>query len=255
VAYFTEEMLKQLSRERAAIQSRYAELVLRYVSLRWESERAREYAIHGFCRRLGTLVHAIDQVYEALPPDQEEIPSREAVLTATIAIQAFVFNTFGCLENLAWIWVSARGVTRADGRELDPKTVGLWKRCRDVRRSFSHQFRAYLETRQDWFDHIENFRHALAHRIPLYIPPFIVRPENAAEYHRLEDESTAALRRRDLAEYEGLQSEQKTLARFRPWMTHSHFENAPAVVFHAQLLADYSTVDEFGRTLLQELDT
>jgi len=37
-------------------------------------------------------------------------------------------------------------------------------------------------------------------------------------------------------------------------MTHSLFEQSPSVVFHGQLLADYNTVDEFGRKMLAELD-
>jgi len=36
-------------------------------------------------------------------------------------------------------------------------------------------------------------------------------------------------------------------------MTHSQFEKAPSVIFHSQLAADYVTIDEFGRTMLEEL--
>ncbi len=49
------------------------------------------------------LVRAIDQVYEVLPPEKEYIPEHNEVMGATIAIQSFVLNTFGCLDNLAWI--------------------------------------------------------------------------------------------------------------------------------------------------------
>jgi len=58
----------------------------------------------------------------------------------------------------------------------------------------------------------------------------------------------------NVEEYDRLQLEQKKLGRFRPWMTHSQFEKAPSIVFHPQMLADYATVDEFGRTMLEELD-
>jgi hypothetical protein len=73
------------------------------------------------------------------------------------------------------------------------------------------------------------------------------------EFNRLERASGEALQRADFPEYDRLQSEQKKLGEFRPWMTHSQFESAPSVVFHSQLLVDYVTLDEFGRTMLEEL--
>jgi hypothetical protein len=253
-AYFSAENVAALNRGREEVQRQFAELRERYISRKFKSDRAREYAMHGFCRRLGTIVRAVDQVYEALPPEREDIPERDEVVDATIAIQSFVLNTFGCLDNLAWIWVCEKNVKREDGTELDPKWVGLGKGYKQVRVSFSNEFRSYLESRQTWFDYIKSFRGSLAHRIPLYIPPYIVTPETVDEYNRLEQASGEALQRADFHEYDRLQSEQKKCGMFRPWMTHSRHEDAPAVVFHSQLLADYATIDEFGRTMLEELD-
>lgn len=218
------------------------------------NERAREFATHGFCRRLGHLVQAIDTVYAKLPPELDEIPDRERVVAAVIAIQSFVLNTFGCLDNLAWIWVCEKNVRKADGSALDPKWVGLGRQNRQVRRSFSREFCAYLDSRQEWFDNLKNFRDSLAHRIPLYIPPYVVTPNNLEEYNRLEVVMKDALRRADLESYARIELEQQRLAHFRPWMTHSRTENAPTVLFHVQLLQDYVTIDEFGRMMLEELE-
>jgi hypothetical protein len=63
-----------------------------------------------------------------------------------------------------------------------------------------------------------------------------------------------AFQKGDVEAYDRLCAEQEKLGRFRPWMTHSRFEEAPSVVFHTQMLSDYVTVDEFGRTMLEELD-
>jgi hypothetical protein len=253
-AYFSTEDIAKLDKGREEVHRQFAGLRQRYIARNYKIDRAREYALHGFSRRLGTLVHAIDRVFAILPPGRESIPERDEVLDATIAIQSFVLNTFGCLDNLAWIWVFEKGVKNEDGTELDLKRVGLGKGYKQVRRSFSKQFLAYLESRQEWFDHIQNFRDSLAHRIPLYIPPYVVTPKSVDEYNRLELASAEALQRADFEEYERLQSDQRKLGVFRPWMTHSQYEQAPSVVFHTQLLADYVTVDEFGRTMLEELD-
>ncbi|WP_162901315.1 hypothetical protein [Breoghania sp. L-A4] len=123
------------------------------------------------------MVRAIDVVFEKLPPELDTIPDRDTVVDATLMIQAFVLNAFGCLDNLAWIWVCEKPVLNARGKELGPLEVGLGPKRRDVRASFSKEFVAYLEKRQDWVDkHLKGFRDSLAHRIPLYIPPYIVSP-------------------------------------------------------------------------------
>jgi hypothetical protein len=61
------------------------------------------------------------------------------------------------------------------------------------------------------------------------------------------------MRARKFTEYDRLQEEQKKLGRFRPWITHSRIESANAIAFHPQLIADFNTVDEFGRKMLEEL--
>jgi hypothetical protein len=251
-AYFSAEEVAELNNGREQVHMQYADLRGRYISRKYKSDRAREYALHGFSRRLGTLVRAIDQVYEILPPEREDIPERDEVVDATIAIQSFVLNAFGCLDNLAWIWVYEKGVKGKDGTALDRKNVGLGNE--KVRRSFTHEFRAYVDSRQNWFENLKNFRDSLAHRIPLYIPPYVVTSETVDEYNRLEQASGEAVQRADFKEYDRLQSEQKKLGLFRPWMTHSPYEQAPSVVFHPQLVAYYATIDEFGRTMLEELD-
>jgi hypothetical protein len=252
--YFAPEVLVELQDGLDDVHLRFSELRDSYVSRRFNSERSREFALYGFCRRLGTLVRAIDQVFELLPPEREAIPDRDEVMDATIAIHAFVFNTFGCLDNLAWVWVCEKEVRNRDGTELSVKHVGLGRGNRQVRESLPQEFRDYLDTRQDWFDHQKAIRDSLVHRIPLYIPPYAVPAAAEEEYKRLEQASLEALVRREPGEYDRLQEEQKALAFFRPWLAHSPLERPGTMLFHPQLIADYRTVDEFGRMLLEQLD-
>ncbi len=252
--YFSAADIAALEQGRNEVQRQFAELRELYFLRTYQTERAREYASHGFCRRLDTLVHAINFVFELLPPGRVDIPDNDDVVAATICIQSFVFNALGCLDNLAWIWVHEKGLKGEDGKELKNDWVGLGPRYRYVRKSFSSEFRAYLKKRKEWFGHLTGFRDSLAHRIPLYIPPYIVGSESMDQYERLESDSFEALKRGDHQEYDRLRSEQKKLGHFRPWMTHSQFEKAPTAVFHWQLLQDYVTIDEFGREMLEELD-
>lgn len=249
---FTDVQIANLHEGRSSANRAFADLSSRYLMREYKSDQAAEHALHGFSRRLGTLIRAINIVFDLLPPELDSIPERDTVVDATIAIQSFVLNTFGCLDNLAWIWVCEKGVSKPDGRPLDAPSVSLGSKL--VRATFSVEFSVYLDSREDWFRGMKEFRDALAHRIPLYIPPFIITPDVADEYNRLERESEAAMRAGKFEEYDCLQKEQKKLGRFRPWMTHSRTENAASIVFHPQLLADFNTVSEFGKKMMEELN-
>lgn len=252
--YFIQQDIDKLYASRRDMHRTSADLREHFLVRSFASERGREFAYHGFCRRLSYMVRAVDAVYERLPPDIEIIPERQSVVDATIAIHSFVLNAFGCLDNLAWIWVCEKPVLDSKGIELSPLRVGLGPKCGDVRASFSAEFIEYLNSRQEWVEHLKGFRDSLAHRIPLYIPPFIVTPDAIEQYNKLEADSSEALHDRNFDKYYELQSAQKALAIWRPWMTHSVVEKAPKVVFHVQLIQDYMAIEEFGRQMLRELE-
>ena len=111
------------------------------------------------------------------------------------------------MDNLAWIFVYEKAVTKQDGMALDLQGVSLGSKA--VRAKLSKEFNDYIDSRDAWFKGMKDFRDALAHRIPLYIPPFIVTPDIVDEYNRLERASGDAMRARQFAEYDRLQEEQK----------------------------------------------
>ncbi len=168
-------------------------------------------------------------------------------------MQAFVFNTFGVLDNLAFIWVSEKNVRGGNGRPLPNARIGLTPDKAQVRASFSAPMQAYLSGLDPWFAYLGSFRHSLGHRIPLYIPPYCVTDANQAQYQLVGEQMNQALRRWDLEEHERLQAEQLALAFFRPWMQHSFEEAARPVIFHSQVLADFATIEELSLKLLEEL--
>ncbi len=251
---FSKEQLEKLKEAYSAVSAKYESLLLSYTMRTYENPRANEYAKHGFSRRLKTLVRWIVRVFEIVPPDRIEIPTKDEISDAVIYIQAFVFNAFGCADNLAWIWVKEKGLTKIDGRPFPSSWVGLRSTNKEVRRSFSPDFQTYLHGLAPWFDHLEKFRHALAHRIPFYIPPYTISPDKMEAYQLLGEKIEEANKLYDIAKSKRLSAEQMKLAVFNPIMTHSFEEQSKFVVFHAQLLADFNTIEELGRKMLEELD-
>ena len=216
--------------------------------------RAEEFAHHGFLRRVKTLLRCIENVFALLPPQQADIPKNEDRQDAEINIQASVLNTFGCLDNLAWIWVKEKKVTKADGSPLPRGWVGLRKSNKDVHDTFSKEFQEYIITIDDWFGQLVDFRDALAHRIPLYIPPYAIAKDNQEDYRKLDEQKWKAGMSGDSAEYDRLHTEQMALVAFQPVMQHSYFEETNSLAFHPQLIANFLTIDELGHKILEELE-
>jgi hypothetical protein len=252
--YFSSEQLEQIADEYSSVKGKYEHLLLAYTGLAYEDPRAREYASQGFSRRLRILARRIENTFRLLPPDRADRPTKDELGDAMINIQAFVFNVFGSVDNLAWIWVCEKSITTADGSPLKTERVGLGRKHRIVRASFSAEFQRYPKASNDWFKHLEDYRHALAHRIPLYIPPCVLSIENEAAYQELETRKAEALRHWNIEEHDRLSREQDALGTFEPLIKHSFEEKSRPVAFHPQMLADFNTVVELGQKILSELD-
>lgn len=226
-----------------------------YLTREYRCTRAKEQASQGFTRRLGTLLRCIDNVFRMLPPEREDIPDSDELEDAAINLQAFVVNAFGCCDNLAWIWVLECPVRRDDGRPLPRSHVGFRRENVAVRASVSPGFRDYLDTLEEWLSNLTDYRDALAHRIPLYIPPYVIAVENEAALQELQRTLEIALRANDTDAYERARAEQKALGRFRPWMKHSWIDESREIEFHQQMLHDFSSIAELAYRLGEELES
>jgi hypothetical protein len=273
--YFSNDALDKLQTGHSEVAGNYRRLLISYGEREYKNLRAKEYATHGFLRRLQTLVRCIDNVFELLPPDLAEPPTHRNPLDATINVQAFVFNVFVCIDNLVWIWVQEKPVEKEGGTPIPSGWVGLRKNNTFVRGSnstwntssliavgggagstttLSDGFQEFLNKLDDWYDYLESFRHTLAHRIPLYIPPYTIPTDKEADHYELLAGKFDALKRRDREEYQRFEARRKALAAFTPIMTHSFEDKAKVINFHGQLLIDFFTIEELADKMLGELN-
>jgi hypothetical protein len=251
--FYAPHQLAELQEGYFTVNPAYERLTYEYLSLRLTNEAAYEYVRHGFVRRLGILKRCIENVYSIYPPERADKPSRDECLDLAINLQSFLFNVFGCIDNLAWIWVKEKNVQDDRGRSLRDQQVGLKAGCAAVRKTFSVQFQEYLTSRDDWFAYLEGYRHALAYRIPLYVAPYTLSPAKLDEHNKLESRKHKACSQRDYDLWLSLDAEQEDLGTFTPWMMHSFSEAAGPVAFHFQILADWNTVVEIGDNFAKEL--
>jgi hypothetical protein len=254
-ATYSREAVAQLIAELATITPERARLIDAIVARNYSSQQAADHARHGLARRLGTLARCVENSFSILPPDFVGLPDLGRLADATIQIQSFAFSLVGALDNLAWMWVLETGVTQRDGKPLPNLWIGLRRGHTCVRESFPKATHAYLTTFDSWFDYVEEFRHALAHCIPLYIPPYTVSNADGAAYQQSDEDKWNALRQGDLSAYTAAQSTQDSLCVFRPWITHQSDLGPKCVYFHPQLLTDFKTIVNISWTILNALDS
>ncbi len=252
--YFSEENIKKLIEAYCDIGEKYNTTLLALTTRQFKEPKSAEFALHGFTRRIKTMKRCIDNIYEICPPNIERKPSWEELSDIVINLQSFILNVYGALDNLAWVWATEKRILNKKDMPLLNTQIGFSSKYNYIRESFSPAFKDYLNTLDKWFSHIEEFRHSLAHRIPLYVPPYTLSKEEIKRDQEIGKLKIIALRKHKFDEYERLDAEQEALGKFTPWMTHSFSEKSPQAVFHAQIIADWNTVIEIAKHFLEELD-
>lgn len=236
--------LNALNSAFAGLQGRLDALATAYATYPYKTSAGTQYAHHGFLRQFSLMHHCVERVFEIIPPGVEEKPPDAILYDATAFIQSFVMNSFGALDNLAWAWISEKPL------KLRKREIGLGPKCNTVRRSFSKETRDFLTEYDGWFGDLIDFRDPLAHRISLYIPPWIVSLKDEGAHEALE------ARKRDVSdieEYDRLIAEQKKLERFHPVMQHALDDGKPPVPFHFRMVNDFRTVEEIAERVMGEL--
>ena len=249
---YSKENLDQLYNDYDRIHERYVDLSLSYLKKDFKTPKAREFAEHGFCRRVNLMAHCIRVVFEKIPPSTTHPLNLEKVLDATIYLQVFRFNVFGCLDNLAHIWVEEMNIKQDNGKKISNLSVSFFarhKQNQNINKCLSEEFGLYLDRLDPWFQNLKNFRDAIAHRIPVYIPPYCTYDEMEGD---LDIES--GTNKEDSHKYDEPKCNLGPTAHFLPIATHSFMEDSEQILFHPQMLSDYNIIDEIGRKLLRELD-
>ncbi len=226
------------------IDERKLELMEKYMNFHYVCNESKEFALQGLLRRISILNKCIHNIFLVCPVGQEEKPPIHLLDDARINLQAFVVNVFGCLDNIAWIWVYEKHPDFQKTRNQ----VGLTSKNKKLRKTFSNSFQEYLEGKGEWFKYIQDYRDSLGHRIPLYIPPFELGNKETQIYIEIEEQKMKCT---DLNKLSELESKQEKLGHFVPWMLYS-FKESP-ILFHPQVLADWSTIAELSDKFFDEL--
>jgi hypothetical protein len=245
---YGDEALAQLHHNYAVLTERYTRLQIDCSGFgqTLASERAREFMTHGVSRRLWIIYRCVINIFRLFPPEQVEPLADDDRIDVEINHHAFLINVYGVLENLA---LSAAHELHVVGKKKDGKLpanqVNLFNK--DFLSLLPAPLQVYLKRAKirHWYhEYAKNYRHALAHRIPPYVPPSALNCEEQEVYLALDQEIIDARVAQEFAKVEKLHEQQAQIGKANPLFVHSFSENEKPMYLHAQVLADFATIEQ-----------
>lgn len=242
---YSENLIHQLEREHAEVDRGLGRVLAASIrgGYALNDERAKEHVLHGACRRLKILKRCLANVFELFPPSRTRPLEHDDLNEVQISLHAFVMNLYGLFENLAWAFIIRHGLEATLG---DRKKIGMF--LKSTQRHLPPELSDYLtrDAFASWHDdYLKNYRDALAHRIPLYIPPARLTDAEAARHRELEQEIAGSMQRGDWEQLSRLQDAQDELGVACPMFIHSFADGSRPIYLHPQMLCDAKSAIEF----------
>ena len=250
---YSNTQVAELWEARAKTLKAILEFIDRAIDHPYRTDRGREFGRHGLCRRLQVLHRSLGRVFELIPPKSRQLPGKQRREDAEIYFSSFLIATYGAIDNLAWIWTIETGLTKSNGQPLARSQIGLRPENEVVVGSLPTAIQAKLRDFSKWFEQNSDYRHALAHRIPPYVPPYAVSPRNVAEDAALDADILAAAVDGNSALVQKLRRRQRRVRAFVPVIQHSWGDKATPIKFHATLVADSRTVIDLASDIFDAL--
>jgi hypothetical protein len=221
----------------------YNDVILKNIreALQQPNEDVQKYLKYGVGRRLKVIQLSARRIYELFPPSQVEALPKETINEVQIYLQAFVINVAGIFDNWAWAFVLRHGLLD----DLKGGKFGVGMFVKPTQQRLPTSLRTYVTTTiKSWSEtYIKDFRDALAHRIPLYVPPSRIDPKDLDAYKQMDVRKQELFEAQDWEELERVTDEQDGLGKAYPVFLNDFAKHVP---FHPQLNADSATVIEFA---------
>lgn len=245
---YSDQFIAKLAEEQSDAQHGLQDLVISAITAGQAQQDGivRDYMLHGVARRLNLLRQCLITIFERFPPKTTKPLDTEILHEVQINLHAFVMNLYGTFENLAWAFVACHKLQGVIGNRTN---VGLF--LRSTQQFLPTPLRDYLTspTIAKWHsEYLKNYRDALAHKIPLYIPPARYTDEEAARDRTLGAMEHEYIRARRWNDLERVRAEREELGNAFPIFLHSFSggDRVRPVHLHPQLICDAKTILEFG---------
>ena len=245
---YDEENAKLITEKYDEVDHMHDQLILKLSLFRSKlaNEKAAEYLMQGVGRRLKIITKCLHNIFRIFPIEKTDLLPRDDLTDLDINLHAFFINISGILDNLAWVFVCEKDLfgNPKEGK-IDKYGVGLFNEETQTR--LKPELNEYLKSNrmQSWYtEYSKNYRDALAHRIPLYVPPAALNDKEKEEYLLLEKQLWDFNSLKSIPEHDELHEKLSSLGRACPFFTHSHNEGSKPLFLHAQIIVDFMTIDD-----------
>jgi hypothetical protein len=215
--------------------------LLRAIELSGElnNKQAGYFIRFGAARRLQMIWFAFRDVIFTVPADRDRPLKTGEARRLTRDLNTVYINIRGTLDNLCWSLLHTSAV---DKTTLPPVQIDLFARRLIIEDQRFGAISDAIRHHSAWYEDLKTRRDPSAHRIPLYVPPQLVDPAEAAAYSELGAATWEAIGRKDFEAADRIMRDQEAIGQFVPWFLHDP-EQAPIPI--------YPTVSEDLRHMVQ----
>jgi hypothetical protein len=240
--------VRDLARNSAKVYAQFHELMLKNLAeaATQLDQSSREYLQRGVGRRLNVIQLSLGKIYDLFPPSRSQPLPKATLSEVQVYLHAFVINLSGIFDCWAWAFVLRHGLLAKIG---GPRRVGMF--LARTQRFLPPELYTYVTTEpiKSWHrDYLKSYRDALAHRIPLYIPPSVYTKADMQRHDELGAHIAELLHAQRTTEAERAMDEQEQLGEACMVFLQelSSDPNSKPVFLHPQLNSDAAAVIEFG---------
>lgn len=179
-----------------------------------DNPKVRELYLYAIQRRSLQIHNATERFIRIAFTSRTERLSNIERIDCDMAFQAIYINICGTLDALSVLL----NFYQNGGEIVQNPEINMTRKnfCKKLRLP---ELNALVAKHGEWLNHIQRtIRHNIVHRIPPYIPPCELTPDELEEHNRLENEKQLALGKKNFLAAKQYEKLQFQLARFFPYV-------------------------------------
>lgn len=198
----------------------------------------------GVMRRLRMIDSSFKSFQAIVPPNRTVPLSQDQSDRVCHDLNAIYIDLLGLLDNYAWVAVHQLGL--AATKAAKPLSIGLFKQAFAVDPALKPIADA-LQTFSDWEGDVKTRRNPAAHRMPLYVPPAALTPEDVIEFERFEVLISEALHAQEFEKLDALREGRRRVGKLIPKFLHDPGE--PVIDIYPTVPEDIGQAVKIGRIM------
>lgn len=171
--------------------------------------------LYGASRRLHSIYRAVNEIAEIAYPERTDVANGDDKYKLDDSLLLVYVHMMGFFDALAIAFYQV--VNFPDNRFEGRESLFDKKFRNQLKSPIIHEI---FGKNREWFDRVNSeMRHRFVHRVPLYVPPAVLLPNDHEKYMELQTKYDESMREKRFDELSDIQDEQEKLGQFVDWMT------------------------------------